>query len=152
MTIERVMEGLPLLALLPRLRRYATALVGDPGAADDLVHDTLERFHEQGARAGQRGDLHVQLLALMHRVHEHSTAYGRNTVRQANITWGGRALQALPLAQRKVILLVVLEDMPYEQVARVLAIPLDAAIDLLSEARARLHAVMSGPGALKVVR
>ena len=28
---------------LPRLRRYARALTGDRGRADDLVQDTLER-------------------------------------------------------------------------------------------------------------
>jgi RNA polymerase sigma-70 factor (ECF subfamily) len=32
-----------LVALIPRLRRYARALVGDRATADDLVQDTLER-------------------------------------------------------------------------------------------------------------
>lgn len=32
-----------LLTCIPRLRRYARALVGDRTAADDLVQDTLER-------------------------------------------------------------------------------------------------------------
>ena len=32
-----------LLTCIPRLRRYARALVGDRAAADDLVQDTLER-------------------------------------------------------------------------------------------------------------
>ena len=32
-----------LLACIPRLRRYARALVGDRAGADDLVQDTVER-------------------------------------------------------------------------------------------------------------
>lgn len=36
------MEEAPLLAEIPRLRRYARALVGDRAAADDLVQDSLE--------------------------------------------------------------------------------------------------------------
>ena len=35
--------GALMVAALPRLRRYARALVGDRAAADDLVQDTLER-------------------------------------------------------------------------------------------------------------
>ena len=31
------------IAHIPRLRRYARALVGDAARADDLVQDTLER-------------------------------------------------------------------------------------------------------------
>ena len=31
------------IAELPKLRRYATALMGDPARADDLVQDTVER-------------------------------------------------------------------------------------------------------------
>ena len=32
-----------LIELIPRLRRYARALVGERATADDLVQDTLER-------------------------------------------------------------------------------------------------------------
>ena len=36
-------EAKRLVELIPRLRRYARALVGDRATADDLVQDTLER-------------------------------------------------------------------------------------------------------------
>ena len=36
-------ERQAIVDLIPRLRRYARALVGDRSAADDLVQDTLER-------------------------------------------------------------------------------------------------------------
>ena len=37
------MDSRTILAELPRLRRYARAMVGDRAVADDLVQDTLER-------------------------------------------------------------------------------------------------------------
>ena len=37
------MDSSALLTELPRLRRYARALVGDRAAADDLVQDTLAK-------------------------------------------------------------------------------------------------------------
>jgi DNA-directed RNA polymerase specialized sigma24 family protein len=44
------MDGHAILVVLPRLRRYARALVGDRDLSDDLVQDTLERAW---SRAGQ---------------------------------------------------------------------------------------------------
>lgn len=41
--MARMKESDAVVALIPRLRRYARALVGERGAADDLVQDTLER-------------------------------------------------------------------------------------------------------------
>jgi DNA-directed RNA polymerase specialized sigma24 family protein len=36
-------DGARIVACIPRLRRYARALLGAPGEADDLVQDTLVR-------------------------------------------------------------------------------------------------------------
>ena len=152
MNNDRVMDGSPLLAMLPRLRRYASALVGDPGAADDLVHDTLERFGQKRERGRQARDLREALLVLMHRIHADSAAYERSAAPVARGAHIDRALQSLPLEQRKAILLAVLEDMPYEQVAKILGLPVDTVIGLLSQARAGLHIVMDGPGALAAIR
>lgn len=67
-----------LIAHLPRLRRYARALTGDPASADDLVQDTLERawarLHQWRAPAeGDPADpserLRAWLFTLMHNVH-----------------------------------------------------------------------------------
>lgn len=67
-----------LIAHLPRLRRYARALVGDAAGADDLVQDTLERAWAQlhRWRAPADGDpadpgerLRAWLFTLMHNVH-----------------------------------------------------------------------------------
>ncbi len=37
------MDSRAILTEIPRLRRYARAMLGDRAAADDLVQDTLER-------------------------------------------------------------------------------------------------------------
>ena len=43
-----------ILAEIPRLRRYARALLRDPDAADDLVQDCLERALARGSTTGRR--------------------------------------------------------------------------------------------------
>ena len=49
MSVLPLLPGAELLACVPRLRRYARALVGERAAADDLVQDTLERGWAQRA-------------------------------------------------------------------------------------------------------
>jgi RNA polymerase sigma-70 factor (ECF subfamily) len=57
-----------------------------------------------------------------------------------------RCLQRLPEEQRAVLLLVTLEDMRYEDVARVLEIPVGTVMSRLSRARTRLRELMNaGP-------
>lgn len=53
-----------------------------------------------------------------------------------------RCLQRLPAEQRAVLLLVTLEDLSYEETARILAIPVGTVMSRLSRARSRLRALM----------
>ncbi|MGE8359340.1 RNA polymerase sigma factor [Pseudomonas sp.] len=139
-----------LLMLLPRLRRHALALVGDPGVADELVHDTLETFRSAPVDAG---DLRTALLRIMHREHREPAVSERPAPPRAGFTpHVDEALQLLPLEQRQVILLAVLEDLPYEQVGAVLDLPAERVASLLSQGRARLHAILKGPRSLAVVK
>ncbi len=55
-----------------------------------------------------------------------------------------RCLQRLPADQRAVLLLVALEDMSYQDAAKVLAIPLGTVMSRLSRARSRLRELMEG--------
>lgn len=57
-----------------------------------------------------------------------------------------RALRALPAAQRQVLMLVVFEDLTYEQTASVLGVPVGTVMSRLSRARAQLRALLE-PGA-----
>ena len=59
-------------------------------------------------------------------------------------------MQRLPADQRAVLLLVAMEDMSYEDTARILGIPVGTVMSRLSRARTRLRALMertSAPGA-----
>ncbi|KAF1041649.1 MAG: ECF RNA polymerase sigma factor EcfG [Herbaspirillum frisingense] len=154
-----------MLACLPRLRRYARALAGDRNAADDLVQDTLERGWQK-LDSWQRGsDMRPWLFAIMHNLHadqrrkpvlatveldeaeaEAMSAHVMPTDRGLALDLEA-ALQLLPAEQREVLLLVVLEEMRYEDVAATLGIPAGTVMSRLSRARERLRLLMDGKGA-----
>ena len=60
-----------------------------------------------------------------------------------------RCVDLLPQEQRSVMLLVVLEDLSYTQVAEVLEIPVGTVMSRLSRARDRLIELMDGVGAVQ---
>ncbi|MBI3375989.1 MAG: sigma-70 family RNA polymerase sigma factor [Betaproteobacteria bacterium] len=157
------MHAAEFVALIPRLRRYARALVGDRASADDLVQDTLERawarFH-----LWQRGtDLRAWLFTVMHNVNAnraralrvHSEFDEDAPEAQFRPAENGllelrdleRALADLPVEQREVLLLVALEDMSYTEAAATLGIPIGTVMSRLSRGRERLRVLMHGPQA-----
>ena len=164
-------EAERLVELIPRLRRYARALVGDRATADDLVQDTLERAWSKLHLYRRGTDLRAWLFTVMHNVHVNRVRAARATdpledempelaqrapqgdallVRDLD-----RGIARLPAEQRAVLLLVTLEEMSYEQVARTLGIPIGTVMSRLSRAREKLRAMMLGQSVttkLKVVK
>ncbi|HKX37656.1 MAG TPA: sigma-70 family RNA polymerase sigma factor [Burkholderiales bacterium] len=164
-------EAQRLVDLIPRLRRYARALAGDRASADDLVQDTLERAWAKLHLYRRGTDLRAWLFTVMHNVHVNKVRAARSTdplddempelaqraaqsdalvVRDLD-----RAIARLPAEQRAVLLLVTLEEMSYEQVARTLGIPVGTVMSRLSRAREKLRSMMTGQAAaakLKVVK
>ena len=55
-----------------------------------------------------------------------------------------RAFAALPEEQRSVLVLVAVEDLSYEETARVLSVPIGTVMSRLSRGRDRLRHLMSG--------
>ena len=163
-------EAQRLVDLIPRLRRYARALVNDRASADDLVQDTLERAWAKLHLYRRGTDLRAWLFTVMHNVHVNKVRSARATdplddempelaqraaqgdslvVRDLD-----RAIARLPDEQRAVLLLVTLEEMSYDQVASALGIPIGTVMSRLSRAREKLRAMMLGQPAakLKVVK
>jgi RNA polymerase sigma-70 factor (ECF subfamily) len=164
-------EAQRLVELIPRLRRYARALVGDRATADDLVQDTLERAWAKLHLYRRGTDLRAWLFTVMHNVHVNRVRASRLTdpledempelaqrapqgdallVRDLD-----RGIARLPAEQRAVLLLVTLEEMSYETVARTLDIPIGTVMSRLSRAREKLRASMLGQpvaAKLKVVK
>lgn len=164
-------EAERLVELIPRLRRYARALAGDRASADDLVQDTLERAWAKLHLYRRGTDLRAWLFTVMHNVYVNKRRTTRPTeslddeaIELAQRAVQGdslvvrdldRAIALLPAEQRAVLLLVSLEDMSYEEVARTLSIPMGTVMSRLSRAREKLRQMMLGnmtSAKLKVVK
>jgi RNA polymerase sigma factor (sigma-70 family) len=63
-----------------------------------------------------------------------------------------RCLLRLPPEQRAVLLLVSMEDLSYEEVASVLAIPVGTVMSRLSRARSRLRELLDAPAGYLAAR
>lgn len=159
---------------IPRLRRYARALTGDRGRADDLVQDTLERALVKFHLWRPGSDLRAWMFTIMHNVYINQirassaavvSALDDEAVQPAiRATQSDRlevmdlqvALLTLPEEQRDVLLLVGLEQMTYEEAAGVLNVPIGTVMSRLSRARERLRLLLKGGGpqhaGLKVVK
>lgn len=149
---------------IPSLRRYARALTGDAWAADDLVQDTLERACAKWRLWLAGTDLRAWLFTLMHNLFANQV---RRAIRQGALATLvdvddvahqllapdtaqdcsldlQRCLLRLPEDQRAVLLLVSMEDLSYEEVAKITGVPIGTVMSRLSRARCRLRELMEG--------
>jgi RNA polymerase sigma-70 factor (ECF subfamily) len=155
-----------LIEHLPRLRRYARALTGDPNRADDLVQDTLERALAKLDLWQPGSDLRAWLFTLMHNLFVNQIRVRRpqETVMEEALdepVSGGQmealaardihaALARLPEEQREVLLLVGLEQFGYAEAAQVLGVPTGTVMSRLSRARERMRQMLAGEPAVKL--
>jgi RNA polymerase sigma-70 factor (ECF subfamily) len=156
---------------IPRLRRYARALVGDRYLADDLVQDTLERAWNKFYLWRPGSDLRAWLFTIMHNVFVNEARRRRYEVEQLmeevppvpvratqseqlELRDVDRALRALPVEQREVVLLVAVEQFSYEEASGALDIPIGTVMSRLSRARERMRQLLGGQTlmSLKVVK
>ncbi len=152
-------------AHIPGLRRFAYALLrGDREHADDLVQDCLERALSRW-RQRRGGDLRSWLYTILY--HRFLSDQQRRKRRGAHDELteaveaelprvkGGqdealehrdllRAFAALPQEQRSVLLLVAIEDLSYDEAARVLGVPIGTVMSRLSRGRERLRQLLDG--------
>lgn len=152
--------GPDLVALLPRLRRFARTLTGAPDTADDLVQGACERalrgesgfipgtrldswmfriirnlWIDTRRQGNARGGMHEPLDAA-------ETVVGTDgrVNAQARLHLGEveRALLRLPLEQREVVVLICVEELPYREASELLGVPMGTLMSRLSRARLAL--------------
>jgi len=148
---------------VPSLRRYARALMRDGDAADDLVHDCIERALSRRHLWKPSGTLRSWLFTILHNLYanEMRRRSRRPQVSGLHLVEGqlqqspaqhdhmvagdmAAALGMLSDEQRQVLLLVALEGFSYADVATMLGVPLGTVMSRLSRARARLADLVEG--------
>jgi len=153
---ERSQMGRDIVALLPRLRRFAAGLTGSVTEGDDIVQTAclraLERYHqwEPGTRLDSwmfriirnlwldRGKSAWNRLVrsdpdALVEIADHSVT--REIEVRDELASARAAIAALPEAQREVLLLVTVEGLTYEAAADVLGVPLGTVMSRLARAR-----------------
>lgn len=157
--------GVALLALLPRLRRYAIALVGDRAAADDLVQDSVERALRHRDHLKDSRKLFGWLRSILHNLHIDGLRERRSqgviveydesldamglSVPQADRTAAldfTRALDTLSTDHRQILLLIGMEGLSYREIAEELKVPIGTVMSRLARARDHLRTELERTG------
>ena len=137
---------------VPRLRRYARALIRDLDEADDLVQDCLVRAWRGVDQWHPEQDLRVWLFSIMHNLKANTGGSTAEAYRDGGFLGGDSAkelggvengLAHLAEDQHEVLLLVCVEEMNYEQVAKVMGVPVGTVVTRLHRAREHLRRWMN---------
>ncbi len=146
--------------LIPALRRYAYALVRDHDAADDLVQDTLERALSRWSMRRSDGDLRAWLFTIQRNLHVSALRQGQRRGAHVELDEASspstRALQEsglemqdilktldqLPEEQKSLLLLVGVEDLSYDEAAKVMGVPTGTVMSRLARGRQKLRALL----------
>lgn len=150
-----------LIAQLPALRRYASALTGNSAAADDLVQDCIERALKQAGKLEKLRQIGGWLRSILHNLYidelrrkrrqgmSIDVAHVENDLGvvtpahdHAAIIDFERAMTGLSVEHRQVLLLVGLEGLNYRQLADELDIPIGTVMSRLARARDKLRKLM----------
>jgi RNA polymerase sigma-70 factor (ECF subfamily) len=152
----------PLFAAeIPRLRRYARALLRNRDRADDLVQDTLLRGLEKLHLYQPGTNLRAWLFTVMHNLyvnsHRRAARQGQtihvekvqlstpaSQVSRLELRDLERAMASLPEDQRTTLLLIGLEGMRYEDVAQICDVPIGTVRSRVSRAREALRHMLKG--------
>ena len=143
------------------LRRYARVLVGRRGDPDDLVQEALVRALARPNFPAEVRNVRAYLFAVLHNVHVDNVSRGDTdkvdldkvidflptpASQPASIELRdlARALDALPEEQHRVVILVGLEGLTYEETAGVLGIPIGTVMSRLSRGREALRRMTDG--------
>jgi RNA polymerase sigma-70 factor, ECF subfamily len=159
-----------LIALIPRLRRFARVLTGTIADADDVVQASLEKamLNMDQWQPGTRLDSWVFRIARNHWVDDRRRAHnskghddigemidlagddGLAVVEASNEARMVRAaVDRLPSEQRDVVALVMLEEFSYREAADALGLPIGTVMSRLSRAKAALAKLLTNEGGVQ---
>lgn len=146
-----------MLEALPRLRRFARSLTGNPHDADDLLQSTVERALTRKAPGGddivkwmfrvcrnlwidelRARDVRVKAAQLPELRQDRIVAGEEAVMNELTIQDVDRAMAALPSEQREIVALVAVEGFSYREATEILQVPLGTVTSRLARARAAL--------------
>ena len=155
-------NGMPNLCdHLDAVRRYARVVGRDATHAEDLAQECLARALSRRRDWQDVRDARAYLLAILHNLHADALArrwrdgvtvpideadlelarapeqFGRLLMRDL-----ARSLQALPAERRRLLLLIALDGMSYQEAARRLGLPIGTVMSRLSRTRDALRRLM----------
>ncbi|WP_443189737.1 sigma-70 family RNA polymerase sigma factor [Methylobacterium sp. Leaf99] len=148
--------GDELIALVPRLRRFARMRTGNAAEADDMVQATLMRAWERRSQFQDGTNLVAWLFTILRNTHLNQRKRLRREVEDVDGAFAGAlssapdqehrvalfelqaALNDLPEEQRETLLLVTVDGLKHEEVAAVLGCQVGTVKSRVSRARERL--------------
>lgn len=148
-----------MVELLPRLRRFARSLTGDPDRADDLVQQACERalnrFHQ--LREGTRMDswlyriIYTRWIDRIRRINARTANLKSYAVKTESLTGTEpqtdlvaemmdlrKSLGAIPEENRAALSLICIEGLSYGEASSVLNVPPGTVASRVARARAML--------------
>jgi RNA polymerase sigma-70 factor (ECF subfamily) len=153
-----------LLAVLPKLRRFALSLTGTAADADDLVQNACEKVLKHGGQLRDHTRIDAWMYGIMRNVWvdeirgrkvrrtEHLDSVPETAGEDGTATTEGRlglaevrrALAHLPEEQRTVLVLVCVDGLSYRESAEILGVPLGTVMSRLSRGRQALNDLLNG--------
>jgi RNA polymerase sigma-70 factor (ECF subfamily) len=152
--------GDELIALVPRLRRFALLRTGSAAEADDMVQATLMRAWEHRSQFEEGTNLVAWLFTILRNTHLNQRKRLRREVEDVDGLAAGAlslapdqehrialfelqaALDTLPEEQRETLLLVTVDGLRHEDAAAILGCQVGTVKSRVSRARERLATVL----------
>jgi RNA polymerase sigma-70 factor (ECF subfamily) len=158
-----------LIAVLPRLRRFARGLAGSAAAADDLVQAACERALTRAHQFQEGTRFDSWMFRIVQTIwidqirardvrreggeDEGMTIGTDESVRraEARLALGEvrAALRQIPVDQRSALLLVTVDGLSYKEAAEIANVPVGTIMSRLARARVALQAKLDAGGALQ---
>lgn len=152
-----------LCELLPRMRRFARSLTGDPHDADDVVQTAVERALARSSQWREElGGLEVWLFGIVRNAwvdevrarqrwwqvfapEADGEHVGQTPIDAHVVAMSVEAAMArLPQEQRMAVALVLVEGLSYKEAAAVLEVPMGTLTSRLARGRGALQRMLGG--------